>query len=473
MGQDAPGRDRRRGDREQQGSRGKVADLEQLLPELPPLAAQWLTFIRFAAGYYQGEPAELGLGSVPRLLRVPPSSSTRKRADTRLADFDPAPSFSPENTSGLAAPSRLTAEQQAVLDRLTSDELPAKGCAEETLALKGPVQAVAKPWLLHGVTGSGKTEIYLRWFRSLLDSSPEVQVLLLVPEIGLTPSLLTQLRRRFAGESIAVLHSEMPDAARASNWMAAASGKARIVLGTRLAVLAQIPKLGAIVVDEEQDPSFKQQEGIRYSARDMAIARASMAGLPIVLGSATPSLESWNNARTDRYRLLQLTARAGGTDLPTIRVVPLRGAKLDYGLTGAALEAIRGTLGRSEQALVFLNRRGYAPVMSCDACGWLSRCDHCDAFRVLHRLGDPRNPGPRATASSAITARPKPSRHAHAPRAATRTSRRSVAARNVWRRGLRNSFPRPASPALTATSQAAGVRPNDSSRQPTPGRSIC
>ncbi|HZH07683.1 MAG TPA: primosomal protein N' [Lautropia sp.] len=372
----------------------KLRDLEQLLPELPPLAAQWLTFIRFAAGYYQGEPAELGLGSVPRLLRVPPSSRTRKRADTRLADFDPAPSFSPENTSGLAAPSRLTAEQQAVLDRLTSDELPAKGCAEETLALKGPVQAVAKPWLLHGVTGSGKTEIYLRWFRSLLDSSPEVQVLLLVPEIGLTPSLLTQLRRRFAGESIAVLHSEMPDAARASNWMAAASGKARIVLGTRLAVLAQIPKLAAIVVDEEQDPSFKQQEGIRYSARDMAIARASMAGLPIVLGSATPSLESWNNARTDRYRLLQLTARAGGTDLPTIRVVPLRGAKLDYGLTGAALEAIRGTLGRSEQALVFLNRRGYAPVMSCDACGWLSRCDHCDAFRVLHRLGDPRNPGP-------------------------------------------------------------------------------
>ena len=140
-----------------------------------------------------------------------------------------------------------------------------------------------------------------------------------MPEIGLTPSLLGQLRRRFPADPIAVLHSEMPDAMRASNWMAAASGQARIVLGTRLAVLAQIPRLAAIVVDEEHDPSFKQQEGIRYSARDMAIARASLARLPILLGSATPSLESWSNAQTGRYRLLQLTARARGTALPTVR----------------------------------------------------------------------------------------------------------------------------------------------------------
>ena len=351
----------------------KLRDIEQLLPELPPLGTQWLDFIRFAAAYYQGEPAELGLGSVPKLLRVPPSPRTRKRADARLAAFDPAPA----ETLGLAheEPAQATAEQQALLAELL----------REGTAPAAPV--APRPWLLHGITGSGKTEVYLRWFRHLLDRDPAAQVLLLVPEIGLTPALLGQLRRRFPAEPIAVLHSEMPDATRASNWMAAASGQARMILGTRLAVLAQLPRLAAIVVDEEHDPSFKQQEGIRYSARDMAVVRASLARLPILLGSATPSLESWSNARGGRYRLLQLTGRARGTTLPTVRIVPLRGARLKHGLTDAAVAAIRETLARGEQALVFLNRRGYAPVLSCDACGWLSRCDHCDAYRVLHRLG--------------------------------------------------------------------------------------
>ena len=240
----------------------------------------------------------------------------------------------------------------------------------------------------------------------------------------------------------------MPDAVRASNWMAAASGQARIVLGTRLAVLAQIPRLAAIVVDEEHDPSFKQQEGIRYSARDMAIARASLARLPILLGSATPSLESWSNARTGRYRLLQLTARAGGTALPTVRIAPLRGARLKHGLTDAAVEAIRDTIGRGEQALVFLNRRGYAPVISCDACGWLSRCDHCDAYRVLHRLGSAADARPRAVA---LPARLPPLRgrsgrpRAPARNAATRTWRRSGRGTQRLEEGLAGSSPTPAS----------------------------
>ena len=353
----------------------RLRDIEQLLPELPSLAPQWLAFIRFAAGYYQGEAAELGLGSVPKLLRVAPSARTRKRADSRLAAFDPAPAASPGLESSVAAPTRLTPEQQALLTALAVDG-----------AAAAPGEA-PRPWLMHGVTGSGKTEIYVRWFRDLLDRDPNNQVLLLVPEIGLTPALLEQLRRRFPAEPIAVLHSEMPDAVRASNWMAAASGQARIVLGTRLAVLAQIPRLAAIVVDEEHDPSFKQQEGIRYSARDMAIARASMARVPILLGSATPSLESWHNAQQGRYRLLQLQARASGTALPTVKVLPLRAARLQHGLTQTAVDAVNDTLARGEQVLVFLNRRGYAPVISCDACGWLSSCDHCDAYRVLHRLG--------------------------------------------------------------------------------------
>ena len=156
----------------------------------------------------------------------------------------------------------------------------------------------------------------------LLASQPDVQVLLMVPEIGLTPALQMQLQRRFPGEPIAVLHSEMTDAARASHWLAAASGRARIILGTRLAVLAPLPRLGAIIVDEEHDPSYKQQEGLRYSARDMAVARGRLARIPVLLGSATPSLESWHNAQLGRYQLLRLRHRARSqAALPKVKTV--------------------------------------------------------------------------------------------------------------------------------------------------------
>ena len=353
----------------------RIREIGEPVPGLPPLTPQWLHFIRVAATYYQGEAAELALGSVPKLLRVAPSGRTRKHAADRLAAFrqdDPAPTTLASAAAAPAVPDAPNAEQARVL---------------ESLCASSPADAAPAPWLLHGVTGSGKTEVYVRWLHRMLDADPGAQVLLLVPEIGLTPALLAQLRRRFPHESVAVLHSEMPDAARASHWLAAATGEARIVLGTRLAVLAHIPRLVAIVVDEEHDPSYKQQEGIRYSARDMAVMRAAMARVPILLGSATPSLESWQNMREGRYRLLQLASRAVATSLPTVRLVPLRSARLTHGLTAPAIGAIGEVIGRGEQALVFLNRRGYAPVLACDACGWLSRCDHCDAYRVLHRLG--------------------------------------------------------------------------------------
>lgn len=378
----------------------KLRAVEQSLPELPPLTTGWLEFIRFAAAYYQGEAAELALSSVPKLLRIAPSARTRKRADDRLAAFDPSPVATLSLSSSAAPPAHLNSEQQALLQSLL-DTLPA-ATGEAPDAASG--RATPRPWLLHGVTGSGKTEIYIRWLRAILDLAPKNQVLLLVPEIGLTPSLLEQLRRRFPDDPIAVLHSDMPDAARASNWLAAASGQARIVLGTRLAVLALIPGLVAIVVDEEHDPSFKQQEGIRYSARDMAVTRAVMAGIPILLGSATPSLETWHNAQQGRYRLLQLQTRASGTAMPKVEVVPLRGARLQHGLTQAAVDAIGATLARGEQTLVFLNRRGYAPVISCDACGWLSQCDHCDAYRVLHRIGS-------SAATKVVGDSPQPGRY--------------------------------------------------------------
>ena len=186
---------------------------------------------------------------------------------------------------------------------------------------------------------------------------------------------------------LAILHSDMPDAERAAHWLAAAEGRARIVLGTRLAVLVPLPALVAVVVDEEHDASFKQQEGARYSARDLAIALAARRGLPIVLGSATPSLESWHAARRGRYRLVSLRERASGASLPLVQRMALRGARVQHGLTDPAIAAINETVARGEQALIFLNRRGYAPVLNCGACGWLSRCDQCDAYRVMHRVG--------------------------------------------------------------------------------------
>jgi len=395
-----------------------IKPIEAVREDLPAPSSEWLAFLRFVARYYHGSLADLAVGNLPKLLRTPPTARSRKDAVARLEDFSVtadgehgAPSTAPE----------LNAEQQAVLAELCTwqgarpdGSAPATPSAEASAQSLAPTPAVPpaangttpsppsdadasltsaasqpapRPWLLHGITGSGKTEVYLHWMEHLLASQPDVQVLLMVPEIGLTPALQLQLQRRFPGQPIAVLHSEMTDAARASHWLAAASGRARIILGTRLAVLAPLPRLGAIIVDEEHDPSYKQQEGLRYSARDMAVARGRLARIPVLLGSATPSLESWHNAQLGRYRLLRLRHRARSqAALPKVKTVALRGAKTQEGLAEESLQAIRETLARGEQALLFLNRRGYAPVLGCDACGWLSRCNRCDAYRVLHRI---------------------------------------------------------------------------------------
>ena len=395
-----------------------IKPIEAVREDLPAPSSEWLAFLRFVARYYHGSLADLAVGNLPKLLRTPPTARSRKDAVARLEDFSvtadgehDAPSTAPE----------LNAEQQAVLAELCTwqgarpdGSAPATPSAEASAQSLAPTpaappaangttpsppsdadasltsaasQPAPRPWLLHGITGSGKTEVYLHWMEHLLASQPDVQVLLMVPEIGLTPALQLQLQRRFPGQPIAVLHSEMTDAARASHWLAAASGRARIILGTRLAVLAPLPRLGAIIVDEEHDPSYKQQEGLRYSARDMAVARGRLARIPVLLGSATPSLESWHNAQLGRYRLLRLRHRARSqAALPKVKTVALRGAKTQEGLAEESLQAIRETLARGEQALLFLNRRGYAPVLGCDACGWLSRCNRCDAYRVLHRI---------------------------------------------------------------------------------------
>ena len=411
-----------------------IKPIEAVREDLPAPSPEWLAFLRFVARYYHGSLADLAVGNLPKLLRTPPTARSRKDAIARLEDFSAtldeghdAPSTAPE----------LNAEQEAVLAELctwqgarldgSSPAMPPPEASTQSLAPTPAVTPAAngttpsppsdpdasltsaasrpapRPWLLHGITGSGKTEVYLHWMEHLLASQPDVQVLLMVPEIGLTPALQMQLQRRFPGQPIAVLHSEMTDAARASHWLAAASGRARIILGTRLAVLAPLPRLGVIIVDEEHDPSYKQQEGLRYSARDMAVARGRLARIPVLLGSATPSLESWHNAQLGRYRLLRLRHRARSqAALPKVKTVALRGAKTQEGLAEESLQAIRETLARGEQALLFLNRRGFAPVLGCDACGWLSRCNRCDAYRVLHRISP--GAGERKTKASSARA---------------------------------------------------------------------
>lgn len=236
--------------------------------------------------------------------------------------------------------------------------------------------------LLEGVTGSGKTEVYLRLIEQVLDRGE--QALVLVPEIGLTPQLLERFRRRFA-VPIAVLHSGLTDQERLCAWLAARDGEALIVIGTRSAVFTPLARPGLIVVDEEHDPSFKQQEGFRYNARDLAIKRASDEGLPVLLGSATPSLESLSHARSGRYLQLVLSRRAGAARAPELQLLDVRSLPLEQGLSAPLLAAMRQHLGRGEQVMLFLNRRGYAPVLLCHDCGWVSHCRRCDAHLTFYQ----------------------------------------------------------------------------------------
>lgn len=236
--------------------------------------------------------------------------------------------------------------------------------------------------LLYGVTGSGKTEIYLRSIAAAIAGGG--QALVLVPEIGLTPQLVERFRRRFS-TGIAVLHSALSNRERRDAWRAAHGGRARIIIGTRSAVFASLPDLRMIVVDEEHDASYKQQEGFRYSARDLAVWRAQRAAIPIVLGSATPSLETLDNAAQGRYSKLVLPLRPGAARAPQLNLVDMRRHASHQGLSQPALDAIDRHLKSGGQVIVFVNRRGYAPALFCTGCGWVAPCAHCDARMTLHR----------------------------------------------------------------------------------------
>ena len=333
----------------------------EVLEGLPPLAPQWMALLDFAAGYYQRQVGELALGVLPPELRKVDDRQLGRRL-TRLLR-EPPPDVSPTT----AASPVLSADQAAALDALRD--------------------APPGPTLLHGVTGSGKTEVYLQAAERALANGR--QALVLVPEINLTPQLEARFAARFPGRRLVSLHSALTPAQRLNHWLLAHLGRADLVLGTRLAVFASMPRLGLIVVDEEHDPSFKQQEGARYSARDLAVYRGHLDKVPVLLGSATPSLESWQRALQGRYRRLTLAQRIGDGVMPRVRLLdtnhlPRRNGVLPA-LAAPLLDAVQQRIARGEQSLLLLNRRGYAPVLHCGQCSWKSGCPHCSAWRVFHK----------------------------------------------------------------------------------------
>jgi primosomal protein N' (replication factor Y) len=344
----------------------------QVLDALPPLGAPWRALVDFAAAYYQRAVGELALAVLPPELRRLDGTQLARRLK-RLA---PAPAVDDTPAPGPARPA-LNAEQQAALQAIEAEGDAAREAG------RAPV-----PMLLHGVTGSGKTEVYLRAAEAVLAAGG--QALVLVPEINLTPQLEARFAARFPGRRLVSLHSALTPAQRLRHWLQAHLGRADLVLGTRLAVFASLPRLALIVVDEEHDPSFKQQEGARYSARDLAVWRAHHERVPVLLGSATPALETWQRVQEGRYRRLALDQRIGGGAMPRVRVedmgrLPRPGPGQERALAPALLAAMQQRLARGEQSLLLLNRRGYAPVLHCGACGWKSGCPHCSAWRVFHK----------------------------------------------------------------------------------------
>lgn len=342
----------------------KLKDVIAVRNQLAPLSPQWQALCRFAADYYQRPLGEVALPGLPKNIRAL-TSTALDRALKKLAKLSARHDGSPVNTP------QLKLEQQEAVDAIAT----AQGFA---------------PLLLYGVTGSGKTEVYLQAAARILARSEAVgevaQILILVPEINLTPQLESNIRMRFPDVHVVSLHSGLAEGERTLNWLAAHQGLARIVLGTRLAILASLPHLKLIVIDEEHDPSYKQQEGLRYSARDLAVWRAHQLGIAVLLGSATPSLETWQHTQVGRYRKLQLRERAvRDAVLPTVTIIDMERDRPNDGLTSALVVGLKLRLERGEQSLLFLNRRGYAPVLNCDACGWISNCLRCTSFMVLHK----------------------------------------------------------------------------------------
>jgi primosomal protein N' (replication factor Y) len=417
----------------------RIKPVLQVLHDSAPLSAGLLDLLRFCSDYYRYPIGQTVLSALPARLRADkpiiskPILSYRLSASGAALDLDTFPKRKVvqrrilaklvEQPCNLAQLKALSTTAGAQLKALMSQgwveqwksgastpslALPLQGgelargqdiaaefatqtfdnahilTSEQQLAVDSITQASGYAcFLLHGITGSGKTEVYVHLMHHVLQRGE--QVLLLVPEINLTPQLENYFRSRFPDVNLISLHSGLSEGERLHNWQQAQLGAAQIVLGTRLSVFAELPRLALIIVDEEHDSSFKQQDGLRYSARDVAIFRASQRGVAIVLGSATPSLESYHNAQSGRYQMLKLTGRAlAAARLPAVRCVNTNQTVMHHGISENLLREIEQRIARREQSLIFINRRGYAPVLTCTGCGWLSGCKHCAGKMVLH-----------------------------------------------------------------------------------------
>ena len=358
----------------------KLKQVKAVAP-LPPLDSAALRLMNFASQYYIHGLGETIVPTIPQMWKKPEDwekipkklIAAEKKKEKKDREI---------KSEGLIAESQLNNEQQSALNTLRN------------IAVEKKFRAI----LLQGQTGSGKTAVFLSWLSSILEDA-KAQVLILVPEINLTPQLERRVRAYFPNKNMAVLHSAIPENQRGVAWYEAMTGKAQIILGTRLAALTPMPNLKAIVVDEEHDPSYKQQDGIRYSARDLAIWRAHDVKAPILLSSATPSLETWMAARAGRYEYIRLDQRAQGAGLPKVHLINTRDPQNQFSpgdadkpiskspITKTLVRAISKNLDAKKQSLILINRRGYAPVLSCNACSWLSKCQQCSSYMVMHKAG--------------------------------------------------------------------------------------
>ncbi|QWE28750.1 primosomal protein N' [Polynucleobacter sp. AM-7D1] len=357
----------------------KLKSIDRLAP-LPAFDPSLLRLMNFASQYYVHALGETILPVIPQMWKkadnwekIPEKLESAKKSKKKLDVI----------AEGLISQEQLNPSQKNALQELLVNQ-----------EKENQFRAI----LLQGQTGSGKTAVFLNWLASILQDE-SAQVLLLVPEINLTPQLERRVKAYFPDKKMAVLHSGVSEKKRGIAWYEAMTGKAQIILGTRLAALTPMPNLRAIVVDEEHDPSYKQQDGTRYSARDLAIWRAHDQRIPILLSSATPSLETWLAAQSGRYEYIRLDQRAQGASLPSVHLINTRDPQNQFspGDVGAPKEkslisktlasAITKTLGEKKQSLILINRRGYAPVLSCSACNWLSKCTQCSTYTVMHKAG--------------------------------------------------------------------------------------
>lgn len=362
----------------------QVKAVIEVLHDLPPLPKTWMELAGFAGRYYHRPLGEVMLPALPVPLRKV-SAYEDKPSDKRpLARL----------RKRLEAAAKKAQKAQKADQTATTENAVNVGATERVLtrdqstALEAITQSTGfAAFLLFGVTGAGKTELYLQAAMRVLAQGGVV--LFLVPEINLTPQFAGALAQRLCDvvrpDEVVLMHSALADGQRTESWLAALEGRARVVLGTRLAIFAPLPRIDLIVVDEEHDASYKQQEGLRYSARDLAVWRARQHDIPVILGSATPSLESWWQAKRSQYRRLDLTERALTVPMPSVRLVDTRRLQLEQGVSPQARDAMDATLQKGQQVLVYLNRRGYAPVLHCQSCGWVSQCQHCSVFTVLHK----------------------------------------------------------------------------------------